>query len=46
MGQRVLIDLIDDWQEQETPLYYDTKGGSRDRGLKAEVGLKVGSKFD
>ena len=40
----MLIDLIDDWQEQETPLYYGTKGGSRDRGLRADVGTKVGEK--
>ena len=40
----MLINLINDWQEQETPLYYDTKGESRDRGLRAEVGAKVGVK--
>ena len=37
--------LLHDWQEQETPLYYDTKGGSRDRGLRAEVGAKAGAKW-
>ena len=26
-------------------MYYDTKEGSRDRGLRAEVGAKVGSKL-
>ena len=43
-GQRASIDSIDNRREQETPPYYDTKGGSRDRGLRAEVGAKVGSK--
>jgi hypothetical protein len=45
-GQRASIGLIDDRQEQETPLYYDTKRGSRDRGLRVEVGAKTGSKID
>ena len=45
-GQRASIDLIDDWQEQETPSYYDTKRGIRDRGLRVEVGARADSKID
>jgi len=43
-GQRASIDLIDDRQEQETPLYYDTQGGSCDRGL-SRGGRKAGAKL-
>ena len=38
--------MVDDRQEQETPLYYSTKRGSHDRGLRVEVGAKAGSKID
>ena len=45
-GAEGLIDLIDDRQEQETPPYYNTKGGGRDRDLRVEVDAKAGLKTD
>jgi hypothetical protein len=45
-GWRASIDLIDNRQEQETPSYYGTEGGSRGRGLRVEVGAKADSKID